>query len=267
MRRRIRLEVFGERMDAELEDGRWTLYRVGEGKRTDTGLVIPSFVTPDELEQYLFDLLHEAAKPSNPHVRRLHDPPVGLLLAAGLGTRYDPSGTRLKLLEPSPAGIHAGVPIAAAAARTLRSVVSDVVAVVRPVDSPAQERLHGLLAAEGCRLVACAQARDGMGASLACGVNATADASAWIVALADMPAVRPTTIAAVYRALQDGAASAAPFFDGRRGHPVGFGHACFAELSALEADEGARSVLRTHPPRVIDVDDSGCLFDIDRPAT
>jgi CTP:molybdopterin cytidylyltransferase MocA len=34
----------------------------------------------------------------------------------------------------------------------------------------------------------------------------------------------------------------------------------------LQADQGARSILRNHPPAVIDVDDPGCLYDIDTPA-
>lgn len=72
---RIRLEVFGERMDAEFAAERWTLYRVGsEGKRSDTGLVVPPFIAADELEQFLFDLLHEGAKPANSMIRRLPDP-------------------------------------------------------------------------------------------------------------------------------------------------------------------------------------------------
>jgi hypothetical protein len=70
--RSVRLDVFAETMVAEFDATGWTLYRVGnEGKRSDTGLVIPSFITVEELDQYLFDLLHEAAKPSHPTIRRL----------------------------------------------------------------------------------------------------------------------------------------------------------------------------------------------------
>jgi len=192
---------------------------------------------------------------------------VGLLLAAGIGQRFDPSGARLKLLEPAPIGARAGLPMAVAAARALHSVMTDVHAVVRPATAPAQQQLHELLAAEGCRLIVCQDAEHGMGASLACGVRATAAAAGWIVTLADMPAVRASTIAAVLAALDAGAASAAPHFEGRRGHPVGFARDCYDELIALRGDQGARSVLRAHPPTVIDVDDPGCLYDIDMPAT
>jgi hypothetical protein len=70
----VRLDVFGETTLAEFVAGRWTLYRLGsDGKRRDSGYVIPSFTTADEIDQYLFDLLHEAAKPSNAAVRRLPD--------------------------------------------------------------------------------------------------------------------------------------------------------------------------------------------------
>lgn len=192
-------------------------------------------------------------------------PIVGLLLAAGIGRRFDPSGARLKLLAPAPAGAGAGLPLAVAAARTRRAALPDVHVVVRPAATPTQQRLHALLAAEGCRLVVCDSADRGMGASLACGVHATRNAAGWIVALADMPAVRASTIAQVLAALERGAVTAAPRFAGTRGHPVGFSRACFGELAVLDADEGARSVLRAHPPVLIDVDDPGCLLDIDLP--
>jgi molybdenum cofactor cytidylyltransferase len=190
---------------------------------------------------------------------------VGLLLAAGIGQRFDPTGTRLKLLEPAPAGAHAGAPIAGAAARALRAALPDVHAVVRPATNEIQRRLQALLAAEGCQLIVCERAEEGMGASLACGVRATADAAGWIVALADMPAVRAATIAAVSAALERGALTAAPYYQGARGHPVGFARACYDELVALQADQGARGVLRAHPPAIVDVDDAGCLLDIDTP--
>lgn len=191
---------------------------------------------------------------------------VGVLLAAGLGLRYDPSGTRLKLLEPAPVGRHAGAPLAVAALRNLRAAAPEAVAVLRVADTPAQRTLRGLLAAEGARIVECPQAGSGMGASLACGVRASLDAAGWLIALADMPAIDPATIGAVRDAILQGHASAAPRHDGQRGHPVGFGRACRAALLRLAADAGARGVLAEHPPRLIDVDDPGCLLDIDTPA-
>jgi molybdenum cofactor cytidylyltransferase len=135
---------------------------------------------------------------------------------------------------------------------------------VRPGDSA----LAASLAATGARVVVCADADDGMGRSLACGVAATAQADAWIVALADMPWIAPATYAAVIAALRGGAVVAAPFHRGERGHPVGFGGGCKAALLALTGDEGARSVIgaRRDLLQRIDVDDPGALSDVDTPA-
>ncbi len=196
--------------------------------------------------------------------------PTGILLAAGAGTRFDPAGRRMKLLEPLANGPHAGLPVAVAAARNLRAVLPRVVAVVRAAGEAgapdAVERLRVLLADAGCITVDCARAAEGMGASLACGVGASEDASGWIVALADMPAVLPSTIAAVAAALGRPEAIAAPCHRGRRGHPVGFGAQWRPALLALGGDQGARELLLANAPALIEVDDPGCLLDIDTAA-
>jgi molybdenum cofactor cytidylyltransferase len=107
-----------------------------------------------------------------------------------------------------------------------------------------------------------------MAATIACGVGATAGARGWLIALADMPWIRPTTIAAVAGAIRAGAPLAAPFYQGRRGHPVGFGAAFGKELCALHGDEGARSLIQCHAGELgrLDCDDAGVLADIDVPA-
>ncbi|HET9023420.1 MAG TPA: nucleotidyltransferase family protein [Burkholderiaceae bacterium] len=193
--------------------------------------------------------------------------PVGVLLAAGLGSRYDPTGICLKLLQPSRGGQHGGVPIVAAAARNLMSAVGRTVAVVRPRDDPHQRELHELLEHEGCELVICEQAAQGMGASLACGIRASRNADAWVVALGDMPAIAPASIAAVVDALRAGHVTAAPIYRGQRGHPVGFSSRCLAALMASEGDRGARAVLEEFTPHLIAVDDEGILVDVDYHAT
>lgn len=190
---------------------------------------------------------------------------VGILLAAGIGRRFDPTGARLKLLEAAPSGGDAGVPIALAALRRLNAVCADVVAVVRPADSALQDALHALLAAHGAQLAVCADAASGMGHSIACGVRARIDADGWVIALADMPAVAAATISAVRDAIARGHETAAPVFRGQRGHPVGFGRACRDDLLALRGDSGARGALAAHPPLLVEVDDPGCVHDIDTP--
>ncbi len=146
----------------------------------------------------------------------------------------------------------------------MRTALDRVVAVVRAGDA---ELVAALLAA-GCETVVCVRAEEGMGASLACGVAATPEAAGWVIALADMPFIRPATIAAVATALARGAAIAAPVLPGgQRGHPVGFAAEWFTELRALDGDAGARRLLQEHGARVrwLRTDDTGCTVDIDLP--
>jgi molybdenum cofactor cytidylyltransferase len=184
----------------------------------------------------------------------------GILLAAGYSTRFGSN----KLLQALPAGAaDAGTPIAIAAARHLLEVLPDSIAVVRP----RAQKLSRLLRDAGCSTVVCKNAGEGMGTSLAAGVRAAADADGWVIALADMPFVRPGTIATIVRAMEQGAEIAAPAIGGKRGHPVGFARAFFGALSSLRGDAGARDVLAQHPDRIAlcEVDDPGVLRDIDQP--
>ena len=153
------------------------------------------------------------------------------------------------------------MPIAVQAARHLRAEIDEVIVVVRTADA-AQA-----FASESCRTVVCENAAEGMGASLACGARAAGRADGYLVALADMPFVRRTSIAAVRGALEGGAALAAPYFRARRGHPVGIGGRFFEELAALTGDEGAKRVLAAHSAELvkIPVGDPGVIRDIDTP--
>ena len=181
-------------------------------------------------------------------------PIVGVLLAAGAGTRFGGG----KLVHP----LEDGVAIAAHAARNLVAAGLDVIAVVRPGDFP----LADVLEQEGCQVTHCAESVHGMGHPLAHGVAATRDAGGWIVALADMPRLRVATIQAVAAALLDGAAIAAPFLGSERGHPVGFSARLRDELTQLTGDSGAKAVLQRHAREIrrIETDDPGVLLDIDR---
>ena len=180
---------------------------------------------------------------------------VGLLLAAGSARRFGSD----KLSHNLPHG----VAIAVQAARHLRPQVARVVAVVKP----GALELSRNLAAEGCDVVVCDNAAEGMGASLACAARGAGPADGYLVALGDMPFVRPSSIAAVRDALAAGAPLAAPFWRARRGHPVGIAGRFRAELLALRGDEGAKALLGAgHRLVKIAVGDPGVIRDIDTPA-
>jgi molybdenum cofactor cytidylyltransferase len=188
--------------------------------------------------------------------------PIGILLAAGRGRRFDPLGRRNKLLQilPGPGG----EPVAVASARKLLPLFDTVIAVVPPDDGGLGE----LLSALGCEVTVCPEADSGMAASLVHALHHSLpyQPEAWLVALGDMPHVAPTTLLALRDALAAGAEIAAPVMDGRRGNPVGFGRVHLAALLALEGDQGARKLLQSCPVTEIPVRDPGIFRDIDWPA-
>ena len=63
---RYRFNVFGRIIAIERVGDAWATYLMGnEGKRRPAGLAIPSDVTHAELPQYLYDIFHESATPTN----------------------------------------------------------------------------------------------------------------------------------------------------------------------------------------------------------
>ncbi len=180
---------------------------------------------------------------------------VGILLAAGSARRF---GTA-KLLHPLPGGLAIGV----AAASTLMVAVPNTVAVVQPGDHALIEAFSEI----GLKVVENPRADEGMGASLAAGVNATSGAGGWLIALADMPWVLPATITALADRLKNGVSMVAPMYEGRRGHPVGFSSLWQEQLRGLSGDRGARDLIANHPDELelLNTEDGGVVKDIDHP--
>jgi molybdenum cofactor cytidylyltransferase len=184
--------------------------------------------------------------------------PVGILLAAGRGTRFDPTGASDKLLAP----YGAGGTVVGASARHLLAAVPHVIAVVAPGASAVARELEQA----GCIVTVCPDAAQGMGVSLVHAVRASLPAPlGWVIALGDMPDVLPSTIEALCDALADGAQIAAPSMHGRRGNPVAFGPSRRDALLALGGDQGARSLLLEGPVTLVEVPDAGIFRDIDAP--
>ncbi len=182
---------------------------------------------------------------------------TGILLAAGRGRRFDPSGARNKLLQR----LGDGELVAVASARRLLAVLPQVLAVVRPGDEAVATALQQL----GCEVVVCPDADAGMGVSLRYALAHAAEADGWLIALADMPYVQSATIAKLCAALIEGAAIALPRCEGERGNPVGFGRQHLPALLALDGDQGARAIVKAHRAIEVDVSDLGIFRDVDTP--
>ncbi len=177
---------------------------------------------------------------------------AGILLAAGAGTRFG-GGKLLHLLD--------GVAIGVCSARNMLAAGLPVTAVVRP----GSDELARLLQSEGVMVTVCSAAAEGMGVSLAHAVAQTRAAAGWVVALADMPQIKPQTIRQIAEAVKQGALLAAPAHRGERGHPVAFGAQLLNELLVLGGDEGARALIRKHRAQLqlMTCDDPGTVYDID----
>ena len=180
---------------------------------------------------------------------------VGLLLAAGKGRRF--GGDKLSQ------HLSSGELVIERSLKHLAAATDSCLVLTHRQSPP----LHSITNALGASLLEVPQAESGMGSTLAAGVQATSQAAGWVIALGDMPCIRPDTITSVVSALRDGASIVAPRHAGQRGHPVGFSRAWLNNLLALHGDTGARDVLKAHAADItcIEVNDPGCLLDIDTP--
>ena len=164
--------------------------------------------------------------------------PTVIVLAAGRGERFKASGaTHDKLQAPL-----CGQPVRA-----------HVLAAVRASGLPC----HVVERADTAHL-----ASPGMGDSIACGVAATPDAKGWLILPADLPLIQASTLLKVASALQQHEV-VLPRYQGQQGHPVGFAPSCREALLRLTGDQGARAVVAQHSVCRVDVDDEGCVLDVD----
>jgi molybdenum cofactor cytidylyltransferase len=112
----------------------------------------------------------------------------------------------------------------------------------------------------------------GMADSIACGVAATRNADGWLILPADLPLIQPATLQFMAKALHEATQQVmpcdvvVPMYKQQRGHPVGFSKACMQDLLQLKGDKGAASVVAKHNSMQVQVDDVGCVTDVDTPA-
>ncbi len=178
-----------------------------------------------------------------------------ILLAAGRSTRMGTN--KLSLCYKGQPVLHRSLaPLLAS------PLVSEVIVVVNSSSSLPIDR-------DGCTVVVNHEADSGMASSLRAGVAAaSADADAYLVCLADMPAITEALIATLVEAYrQSGKKIVVPVHEGRNGHPVIFGAECKEQLLRIEGDVGAREVIRENSgmAEYVSVDDPAVVFDIDTP--
>jgi molybdenum cofactor cytidylyltransferase len=183
----------------------------------------------------------------------------GILLAAGQGKRFDPSGRQHKLLQT----LTMGRSVLTRSASQLQSAFPDCLAVVAAEAVQIQQSLADL----ALPFCICENAQEGMANSLVTALqHLPIGTDAVVVALADMPFVHIDTLLQIRASLAAGADIVVPTYQGQRGNPVGFAIKYLPQLLSLQGDRGARQLLQTYPVTEIAVSDPGILRDIDVPA-
>jgi len=189
---------------------------------------------------------------------------TAIILAAGDSTRMG----RPKALLPDPDGrpfvarlvrtfVAAGIPNVIVVTGTLHAQIAEALAAD---DLPATPQL-----------VNNPQPALGQVSSLWMGLDAAArpGVEGVLMTLVDIPLVRPSTIRQVIDAwTQNRAPIVRPAVGDRHGHPVLFDQSVFDALRHAPVTEGARAVVHANADRLVNVqvDDEGCLLDVDTPA-
>ena len=176
-----------------------------------------------------------------------------LVLAAGRSSRM---GDAHKLLEPV-----AGRPVVEwSVEAAIRSDLGPVVVVTGHCGDDVEARLPA-----GVATVRNAAWADGMAGSLNAGLRAfPPGVDAVAVALADMPAVRPSDYLRLASAWRPDRI-VLPVHAGHRGHPVLWPSTLLGEFAELQGDSGAKPLLARHADAVdeVPVDHPGVVLDVD----
>lgn len=184
----------------------------------------------------------------------------GVLLAAGTSSRF---GERNKLLATLD-----GDPLVRRAAQSLVDAGLDPVVVVVGHEA---DRVIAALDGLDVDFVTNDAYETGQASSVRAGISTLLQANrpvdAAVIALGDMPFVRPETIETMTQAYATEVGDAlAAAHQGVRGNPVLFDRRFFEDLADVSGDTGGKTILLTSDASAcIDVDDPGVRRDVDEP--
>jgi len=180
-------------------------------------------------------------------------PPPGLAIlipAAGASARMR---GRDKLLEPVRGRPLLADRVAAASSAIASSAdgARGAIVYVALPPRPAAPGRWAALAGAPAQIIAVADHRDGLSASLRAGVAALPPHCPGLMILpADMPDITSADMTTLLNGFDGSTILRATSGDGQPGHPVLFPARDFAALAALSGDRGARGVLEAAPTRV-----------------
>jgi len=169
---------------------------------------------------------------------------AGLVLAGGRSSRMAPRNKLLETVGGEPMIRH----VAAAA---LAGRAQPVIVVTGHQAASVAAALRGLAVA----IVANPDYANGLSTSLRAGLRALpACIDGALILLGDMPEVETSVLTALVAAFTDTSAICVPVRHRRRGNPVLWGSAYFAEMMGLTGDSGAKPLMARHETHLIEVE-------------
>lgn len=188
-------------------------------------------------------------------IHAVYEKIAGVVLAAGASSRY---GQPKQLLD------YHGEPFVRRVAKTALAAGLSPVVIVTGANAEAVEAavrdLPVILARNE-------QWQDGQSTSVKAGLSQCADSGGAVFLLVDQPQVTVHVLQALASRHALGLPPViVPLVADRRGNPVLFDRAVFADFQALEGDVGGRAIFRNYPVEYIPWHDESLLFDVDNEA-
>ena len=182
---------------------------------------------------------------------------AGLVLAGGLSSRTAPRNKLLETVGDEPI-------VRRVAAVAIASGTQPVIVVTGHEAAAVTAALRGL----DVTIVANPDYVDGLSTSLRAGLRALPQGiDGSLILLGDMPEVETPVLTALLAAFTGESAICVPVRHGRRGNPVLWGSAHFAEMMQLTGDSGAKPLMARHETHLIEVEvaTDGIFEDVDAP--
>ena len=183
---------------------------------------------------------------------------AGLILGAGLSTRYGSSNKLLKELD--------GIPMICRVVQLAKKASLNPCLVITGHEA---DLLNKKLVKENIKTLHNKSYRLGMGSSISCGITALKPLmiDGVVILLGDMPNVDPKSIVSLYNGFNPKLERdiCIPVESGKMGNPVLFGRSHFKALMEVHGDQGGKKVIQSNQNRVsyINTDDKGIHFDYD----
>lgn len=168
---------------------------------------------------------------------------AGLVLAAGRSSRMAPRNKLLETVGHEPMVRHV-------AATALAGGAQPVIVVTGHEAAAVTGALRGL----AVTIVANPDYAEGLSTSLRAGLSALPSGiEGVLILLGDMPEIETSVISALMAAFTGESAICVPVRNGRRGNPVLWSSAHFAEMMGLTGDSGAKPLMARHETHLIEV--------------